>query len=202
MSPEIAIYIPWFVWYATWIAAAAWANRTEKTPGNLRQLPYRICEFAAFFCVLAFVARPDRASPFGIRDITPETLAGGRLWQLPVNVEWALVWVAGAAFLFCWWARIHLGRFWSGFVTRKEGHRVVDTGPYAIVRHPIYTGVIAAAMATAAIKATPLALFGVLLFIIAYVLKGGLEERFLREELGAEAYDAYRRRVPMLIPFA
>ena len=44
---------------------------------------------------------------------------------------------------FTWWARIHLGRLWSSSVTRKAVHRVVDTGPYGIVRHPIYTGIIA-----------------------------------------------------------
>ena len=48
----------------------------------------------------------------------------------------------------------HLGRLWSGSITRKEGHRVVDTGPYALVRHPIYTGLIFALLATAIAQAT------------------------------------------------
>src|SRR5438445_12979167 len=51
-----------------------------------------------------------------------------------------------------WWARIHLGRLWSSNVTRKKNHHVVDSGPYGIVRHPIYTGVIVASIATAAIQ--------------------------------------------------
>jgi protein-S-isoprenylcysteine O-methyltransferase Ste14 len=86
-------------------------------------------------------------------------------------------------------------------VTRKEGHRVVDTGPYAIVRHPIYTGVITAALATMVLRGTQLAIAGAALLAIGYVLKGRLEERFLRAELGAEAYDAYARKTAMLIPF-
>lgn len=49
-----------------------------------------------------------------------------------------------AGFAFCWWARIHLGRLWSMRVTKKEGHHVVDTGPYGVVRHPIYTGILVA----------------------------------------------------------
>jgi protein-S-isoprenylcysteine O-methyltransferase Ste14 len=97
---------------------------------------------------------------------------------------------------------LHLGRLWSASVTRKEDHRVVDSGPYAIVRHPIYTGLLIAAVATAVIKGTPIAFVGVVLMTIAFVIKGRLEENFLREELGREAYDAYRKRVPMLVPFA
>ena len=53
--------------------------------------------------------------------------------------------------------RIHLGALWSGSITRKADHRIVDTGPYGVVRHPIYTGLIAAAIAMAAVKATPVA---------------------------------------------
>lgn len=86
-------------------------------------------------------------------------------------------------------------------MTRKTGHRVIDTGPYAIVRHPIYAGLILALSMTAAIGGTPLSVAGGLLLIAGITLKARLEERFLREELGPQAYDAYARRVPMLLPF-
>lgn len=123
------------------------------------------------------------------------------LWRLPFALQWVFVAICAGGIAFAWWARIHLGRLWSSTVTQKEGHRLVDSGPYAIVRHPIYTGLIAAAIAMAAVKATPLAALGCVLLVFAYLAKGGLEERFLREELGAAAYDDYSRRVPMLIPF-
>jgi protein-S-isoprenylcysteine O-methyltransferase Ste14 len=112
-----------------------------------------------------------------------------------------MVALAAVGFLFCWWARLHLGRLWSGFITRKEGHHIVDTGPYALVRHPIYTGVLTAAIATTAIKGSVHAFIGLGMLIIAYQLKARLEERCLSEELGSETYGAYRRRVPMLVPF-
>ena len=64
------------------------------------------------------------------------------LWRTPVALAWAMVAVVFAGLLFTWWARIHLGRLWSSSVTRKADHHVVDTGPYGIVRHPIYTGII------------------------------------------------------------
>ena len=100
-----------------------------------------------------------------------------------------------------WWARIHLGRLWSSAITRKEKHRLVATGPYGFVRHPIYTGLIIALLATAATEATPGALFGAVLIALGLWVKARAEERFLLSELGPEAYESYRRRVPMLIPF-
>ena len=103
--------------------------------------------------------------------------------------------------VFTWWARIHLGRLWSSSVTKKADHRIVDTGPYAIVRHPIYTGVLVAIYATAAMKGAPLSLVGAIVMTWGFATKARLEERFLREQLGAQAYDSYRRRVPMLLPF-
>ena len=123
------------------------------------------------------------------------------IWTLGTDVRWGLFAVVVLSFLFAWWARLYLGPLWSSSVTRKQGHHVVDTGPYAIVRHPIYTGIIAAGIATAAQEGTWPALAGVALWIIGFRVKATLEEHFLREELGGETYDSYRRRVPMLLPF-
>jgi protein-S-isoprenylcysteine O-methyltransferase Ste14 len=69
------------------------------------------------------------------------------------------------------------------------------------VRHPIYTGIIVALSATAVLKASPLGIAGVFLMTYGFWVKAKLEERFLSEQLGAEAYGAYRRKVPMLVPF-
>ena len=90
---------------------------------------------------------------------------------------------------------------WSSSVTRKEGHHVVDTGPYALVRHPIYTGVLVAAAATAIEQGTAASLAGMGLITLGYWIKARLEESFLRAELGTDAYDAYARRTGMLLPF-
>ncbi len=69
------------------------------------------------------------------------------------------------------------------------------------MRHPIYTGVSLALIATAVMFGTLFACLGAALIVLSFYMKARLEERFLRDELGAEAYDEYARRVPMLVPF-
>ncbi|HEY0105098.1 MAG TPA: isoprenylcysteine carboxylmethyltransferase family protein [Rhizomicrobium sp.] len=195
MRPDEAIYIPWVVWLASWLAAASWADRTVKRPAGGSQILYRTVELFGFLFLLAYVVR---RAPLGKYQGPGWT---DPLWILNDDAKWALVGVAALGFLFCWWARVHLGRLWSGAITRKEGHRVIDTGPYRIVRHPIYTGVILASLATMAMRGTAVAVGGAALIVIGYWLKGRLEERFLRTELGTDAYDAYAGKTAMLMPF-
>jgi protein-S-isoprenylcysteine O-methyltransferase Ste14 len=198
MQPFQAVYILWCVWAFTWIAAALWANRTVKRPGLEREWLYRVLTLAGFVLLLAWAGRYAHGrftfDPAVMPFSTP-------LWRLPAAAAWAMTAIVAGGFLFAWWARIYLGRLWSGSITRKEGHRVVNTGPYAFVRHPIYTGIIVAGFATAAETAMPRALVGAVLLLVGYWLKARIEERFLRTELGAEAYDAYARDTAMLIPF-
>lgn len=99
------------------------------------------------------------------------------------------------------WARVHLGRNWSGTVTVKEGHELIRTGPYAYVRHPIYTGLLAAFLGTAIASGTVGAALGFLIMLIALVRKSRTEEVFMRETFPDE-YPRYSAEVPALIPFA
>ncbi|HVY84389.1 MAG TPA: isoprenylcysteine carboxylmethyltransferase family protein, partial [Caulobacterales bacterium] len=103
---------------------------------------------------------------------------------------------------FAWWARVTLGALWSGNVTRKEDHRIVDTGPYGVVRHPIYTGILLGVWGTALFLGRWETLLGALLMTIGFWLKAKLEESFLVAGLGEAAYADYKRRVPMLLPLA
>ena len=185
MTPLSAMSWVWITWAVSWAVAAAWANRTEARPTVSAELLYRVVTMAGIG--LLFVAA-RMAHP------------GPRFWHTPPPVGWCLVALTFAGFAFCWWARIHLGRLWSSSVTRKSDHRIIDTGPYSLVRHPIYTGIITAALAMAANQATLGALIGLALVIVGFWIKARLEERFLRQELGAEVYDAYTRRTGMLVP--
>jgi len=185
--PERVLQGIWIVWWLSWWAAALWSDRAVKQPARHRQILYRV--FAAAGVILLF----------GLyhHDVRVE----GVLWQTPLVIAWSMVGVAVVGLLFAWWARFHLGRLWSSAVGRKAEHHVVDTGPYAIVRHPIYTGIIIASTATAALRGTAMAWLGASVMTIGWMIKARMEEKFLREQLGAAAYDDYARRVPMLSPF-
>jgi protein-S-isoprenylcysteine O-methyltransferase Ste14 len=186
MTPEIADAILWVLWLASWIAAARWSDPAARRTAAGEAAAYRAATTIGAFMLF-----------FGDRAFFP----GAWLWEAGAAVNWALVVIIALGLGFTWWARFYLGRLWSSSVTKKADHHVVDTGPYAIVRHPIYTGLIAALWATAILKANAIAILGALLMTFGFWLKARLEERFLREQLGAEAYDSYRRRVPMLAPF-
>jgi protein-S-isoprenylcysteine O-methyltransferase Ste14 len=150
----------------------------------MSQVSYNIVSLIGVLLLFAFYRRP--------RVI---------LWRMEQPVAWCLFVLALTGLCFTWWARLHLGRLWSRWVVRKEHHRIVQSGPYALVRHPIYTGVSLALIATAVMFGTLFACLGAALIVLSFYMKARLEERFLRDELGAEAYDEYARRVPMLVPF-
>jgi protein-S-isoprenylcysteine O-methyltransferase Ste14 len=120
------------------------------------------------------------------------------LWSVTPALGWAMVGLTAAGIAFAWWARIALGKLWSGGVERMADHRVVESGPYRWVRHPIYTGLIAGAVALAVIQAKPWAMAGAVLFSLGFILKARVEERFLEREIGG--YEDYRRRVSMILP--
>jgi protein-S-isoprenylcysteine O-methyltransferase Ste14 len=123
------------------------------------------------------------------------------VWRLGEATEWSIVALMATGFAFACWARVTMGALWSVRVERKENHQLIEHGPFGLVRHPIYTGLITAGLATALIKATPLAILGFVMTTAGLTLKARLEERFLSAELGSKGYDDYRRRVPMLVPF-
>ena len=109
-----------------------------------------------------------------------------------------LLLAAGLAFTV--WARAHIGRNWSGTVTLKEGHELIRSGPYALVRHPIYTGLLLAFTGTAIACGDPAAVIGLVLVLVSFLYKLRIEEGFMRA-LFPEQYASYAAGVPALVPF-
>lgn len=187
LRPGPVIMLLWLAFVISWLAAARWSAKTERSVGMKGELAYRMVLVAG-----ALIFLPRAHGYYGPM----------RLWLVTLDQAWVCAAVVALGFAFSWWARIHLGALWSGLIiTRKADHRVVDTGPYGIVRHPIYTGILLAVYATAAAKGTILGLIGALLITVGIWMKARLEERWLRQELDPGAYDDYRSRVPMLVPF-
>jgi protein-S-isoprenylcysteine O-methyltransferase Ste14 len=174
----------WVLWIVSWVLAALWSARTTARPSLIVEAPNRIITFVGFL----MMGRAFR-------------LDWGVAWRLELWAVWFCFALTIGGFAFAWWARLHLGALWSGTVTRKQDHRVIDTGPYRFVRHPIYTGLITSAFATASAAGYWEMLAGACLIMLGFWLKARLEESFLIEGLGEAEYAAYRARVPMLIPF-
>jgi protein-S-isoprenylcysteine O-methyltransferase Ste14 len=97
------------------------------------------------------------------------------------------------------WARVHLGRNWGMPMSRKQDPQLVTSGPYAFVRHPIYTGIILA-MLGSAIAVNPFWLIPLIAIAIYFVVSARREEAYLITQFHDE-YRAYMKRTKMLLPF-
>src|SRR5437870_1619116 len=123
MSSQDAIFYLWDTWFATWFIAALWSDRPTSWLDFGSQALHWIITLIGIYLLLVVYTNQQT-----------------RVWNVGEQLGWVLLGLSATGLGFCWWARLYLGRLWSASVTRKTGHRIVDTGPYGIVRHPIYTG--------------------------------------------------------------
>ncbi len=181
---EFLIQSLWIAFLAYWFLLAANVKKTERLePAGARAL--RLLLFAAAIVLLCAPLR------FTWVDV--------RLWPASRLSFFAGALITLAGLLFAVWARVHLGRNWSRSVTIKEGHELIVTGPYALVRHPIYAGLLAGFVGTALAIGEVRGVVGFALVAMALLLKLRLEEKWMREQFGA-AYAAYAGRVAALVP--
>jgi protein-S-isoprenylcysteine O-methyltransferase Ste14 len=184
--PTKLLALIWLAWVVSWVVAAFWSGRTRTHVATLASWVYRL---------------PILIGAIFLMPLTARVLGAVPLYQVGTLGTYVLALVTVLGISFTWWARIHLGRFWSNAITHKEDHRIIDTGPYGMVRHPIYTGLIVAILATGIAVGTWTALVGALFICFGEWQKARMEEGFLSVELGQEAYRNYSRRVPMIVPF-
>lgn len=173
----------WVLFIAYWSAAAKNAAPTVSSESPASRQLHQLLMYGSL--LLAFLPVP-----------------GLRQQLLPIAP-----WVRGAiglalqvsSALLAIWARRHLGRHWSGAITAKADHELVRTGPYRLVRHPIYSSMLGMFLGTALVSGELHAALAVLIIAAAYWRKIRLEELHLRRYFGAE-YDDYRRKSWALIP--
>jgi len=171
LSISAALWIG-FVIYWNVAAGNTVPTKSRESPASRRVHTWLLN--AAMFLVFVPVPGLDRR-------ILPE----GR-WVVAVGIVIHL-----ASFLLALSARRHLGRFWSGEITQKVGHQLIRSGPYRLVRHPIYTAMLGMFLGTAISSSQYHALLGLGILVLAYLRKTRLEEQILQQTFGTE-YDAYR----------
>ncbi len=177
--------VMWLAWAAYWWIAAAGTKQTERREPWRSRLLHILPLMGAGWLLWA-----DRVpGAFLNKQIFPWTP-----WAFGAG---ALLTAAGL--IFAVWARVHLGRNWSGTVTIKQDHELIDSGPYGSVRHPIYTGLLVALMGSALARGEWRGLLAVLMAWGALWQKLQVEERWMAERFSPQ-YECYSRRVPALVP--
>jgi protein-S-isoprenylcysteine O-methyltransferase Ste14 len=171
----------WIVIGIVWVLGALWTKRTDRVQTTSSRLVHLLLASIGFFVMFR--------GPLEWR-FMPESV-----WFGVVGLVSTVIGIAVAI-----WARIILGTNWSAVVTIKQGHQIIRRGPYAVIRHPIYSGGLLALLGTAIAFGEIRGLIGFTLIFIAWWMKSRLEEAFLEEQFGAD-YTRYKREVKGLIPF-
>lgn len=180
-----------FITNALWVALALYwfygRFRVKTTVRQQQALPAWVRSATlAFALVLLFY-------PFG-------GVLGRRFVPDTELVGWTGLALTVAGILFGIWARAWIGANWSSSVTVKQDHELIRTGPYGVVRHPIYSGILVALSGSALEIGRVRALLAVGLFFGGWLVKAMAEERFMRQQFGT-VYDDYSRRVKRFVPF-
>lgn len=180
-----AIAALWLSWGLYWW----WSSRDVKRARRRESPASRAAHLVPLAVAALLLAAPAAPGWLGERWLAADA---GPCW-----VGTALV-AAGLGLSV--WARVLLGGNWSATITLKEDHQIVRAGPYRLVRHPIYTGLLLAFAGTALARGEWRGLVAVVIAAAALWRKLRIEERWLTEEFGAR-YADYRRRTRALIPF-
>ncbi|HZR06655.1 MAG TPA: isoprenylcysteine carboxylmethyltransferase family protein [Candidatus Udaeobacter sp.] len=180
------IRVCWIFFVVVWLLGAISTKRTIYRESRAERARYWILLVIAYFLVLRSKTLP---APFNWLAI-PQTASS----------VWVGAFLCVGGLLFAIWARVILGRNWSGVVTLKEGHELIERGPYRVVRHPIYTGMLAMFAGTAIAIGYLGGFVGLLLLFVSFWVKLKREENLMLKHF-PDKYAAYQRRVKRIIPF-
>lgn len=183
--PEEMVAFLWLAFVLYWVIAARGGPRVKMRQGGGSRAVQIALVWSGYALLWGFVV------PFAAlrRRFVPHLPA--------VAIAGVLVTFAGVALAI--WARWHLGKFWSSVVTLREGHQLIRSGPYARLRHPIYSGIVLASAGTALVFGEYRCLVAVGLVLLGFAAKARTEDALLAREFG-EPYEQYRRQAGFLLP--
>jgi protein-S-isoprenylcysteine O-methyltransferase Ste14 len=175
----------WLLWCLYWGIAAFSAKPARRTEPMASRLSHNI------------------PLALGILLLVSPLSAGTALRRHFLLPSFATFWIAALCLLlglgFSIVARRSLGGNWSSTVTLKQEHTLTRSGPYRIVRHPIYSGILLAVLGGVIARGEWRDLIALALFVAAFLRKIRIEERFMLAQFG-DAYIRYQREVAALIP--
>jgi protein-S-isoprenylcysteine O-methyltransferase Ste14 len=178
--------VVWIAFVLYWLIKAA---RT-KTTQRLEPVASRILRAFLLLTVIVLLSTTRIPLPWLYR----------RLWPAGIWPFWIGAALTVGGLLLAVWARQHLASNWSNSVTIKEGHELITTGPYALVRHPIYTGILTGFLGTVIALSQVRGFIGLGLLFIGFWVKLRLEEKWMRSQFG-ETYATYAHHTSALVPY-
>jgi protein-S-isoprenylcysteine O-methyltransferase Ste14 len=178
--------VVWIVFLVYWRIEAIDTKANQRLEPNASA----IVRALIFVIVIALLSIPRIPLPWLNRELWPSDI-----WSFWIGAA-----VTGGGLLFAVWARRHLGRNWSSSVTIKQSHELITTGPYALVRHPIYTGILAGFLGTAIALSQVRGVIGFILIFVVLWAKLRREEEWMRSEFG-ETYGTYADQTSALVPY-
>jgi protein-S-isoprenylcysteine O-methyltransferase Ste14 len=169
------------VWMVAWLRTKQTQERAPFGPRLLYGVPVTIAFYLLFGDNMPFAWLESRIIPRNI------------------YIEAVVITLTALGIAFAIWARFYIGQNWSSAVTIKVDHKLIRTGPYAWVRHPIYSGLILAMIGTALARREPRGLIALVLLCLGFQIKSRMEEKFMRKTFGPE-YEDYSKSTGALIP--
>ncbi len=177
---ELVFAAGWAAFWLYWLVAAFFTKRGRRAPWS-REL--RIRAVIGVLVILLF-----RLGAFRGHGLNTDP------WRAGIGL---VLFALGLGFAI--WARIHIGRNWGTPMTQKDEPELVTSGPYHLVRHPIYSGILVAGVGTA-VALSWLWLPAVILAGVYFVYSATVEERYMAEQF-PDSYPVYKRSTKMLFPF-
>lgn len=186
MNFEIYITAAWLIFVIVWAVGSLLTKPTARKQSPGSALLHRSIFMAAVLLLFAHIRLP------GSLDL--------RLIPKGTAVSWAALASTVTGIGFAIWARFYLGGNWSSSVTIKHDHNLVRSGPYAFVRHAIYSGILLALVGTTLVSGKVRGLMGLVVAVVGFRMKSYVEENFMIRQFGAQ-YGEYKREVKALVPF-
>jgi protein-S-isoprenylcysteine O-methyltransferase len=171
---------------AVWLGSLPFVKRNIQEQSISSTLQHTIVLGTGVYLLFGSFSRPDWFNQPVFTVTLPIALAGLSLAICGVGLSI--------------WARLILGENWSSSPSIKQNHALIVTGPYRVVRHPIYAGLLIALLGSALQYGLVRSFLAVLTCAVGLYLKVSVEEQFMVQRFG-EAYLRYRRNVSTLVPF-